>query len=702
MTGEDIFGGVVEVLSEARPKMLEKVKTKGKVSDGIRAARGEIDAAGWPRNYFIVTKREELDRIAGLIWNFGEFVFDTETSSTYAWDCKCFGLGIYVGGQAFCIPIAHQFMPNAKLSDVQEALGEVFKDPRIQRTGQKVKFDGHVVRECLGIEVGPLHCDTLLMAWVVDPTMKHGLKEMAEKYGFVEKDKGKNYTEQFGKTAWSVIDPKVAAYYLCKDVELTFKVQRHLDELLEKKPKLDHLFWKVEMPVLNISFETEARGIKVDMDYVNRTLKPQVYTEYYKAWKALEPFVAPHLGMFEPGDTVVDILESNPKLYKLAFGPLGIPLIPWVTLLPRPGNLAEVNNPSKFSKRTLAVDALTYLKHDYEFIKLLAEYRKVATVKKMFVDTLPDMVINGYIHPDINTIGTETGRMSMNSPNLQQIPSRMGALVRNMFIPEAWEVFISMDASQQEMRLLAHFSRDPALIKAFTTSSLGLYSQAAMDIFTDADWEAINTTRQEFASWPTEKRKDFKLYRMAKSLILGLGYGMGPKKYARTIGADEAEGKRLYNLYHSAYRMVKPYWKRAEGFVREHGHIVTLLGRERPIQNIDSFNKKLQGAAVREAANTPIQGSAGDQLKVCSLAVYKLIREKGWPVRIALWVHDEIIFAADKKWVQQNPEKVNTMKECLETAMPLCVPMVWGVQVEPRWGTAVDLDKLEETEVEVA
>lgn len=664
--------------------MKSSFKTTKQLAANIREAS---QALVWPDNYTIVDGGAPLKRCAAAIASEGAFTFDTETSGLAAWRDRVLGISIWASGEAFVLPVEHALIKNVPKNYIRKALGDAFADPLIKRSNHNIKFDMHFMEESLKIPCGPIDCDTLLQSLVLNPDneQSHGLKELSAMYGLTSSYKG-NYTGQFGKTAWSHIEPKLACYYAALDVDLARQLKAKQDGLLAEIPDLLSLFLEVEMPMLNLTYEMEKRGVRVDNEYVRKVLTPKVYTEWAKAMEALAPFIEPYVRIVG-AESIQKVLESPTKLEKVFFDHLGVPEVKYVTLRNGPDG--------PFTKRTLDKDAIAGLQATCEPMKLLGEYRKWATVKKMFVDTLPMQIFDSRIHPNINPIGAGTGRMSMNSPNLQQIPSRMGPLVRNMFIPEPGFVFMSADFSSQEMRILAHYTKDEGLLAFFTNpKALDPYSETAIMVSKD------DKTFDEvwFRSLSKEERKKTPMYRDFKALVLGLGFGMGHKKYARNTGKSEKEGKANYDKYHKAFPGVKRFQEAAAKFAKKAGYITTLLKRRRPLYDINNTaDRGRQAKAERAACNTPIQGSAADMVKKAALACKALIDKYKWPIRIVLLVHDEIIFEMPIAWAQSNEKAIAKLRNAMETALPLIIPMKCSAEFETRWGSSISYDDLDDT-----
>jgi DNA polymerase-1 len=271
--------------------------------------------------------------------------------------------------------------------------------------------------------------------------------------------------------------------------------------------------------------------------------------------------------------------------------------------------------------------------------------------------------------------------------------------VRNAFVPDPGNIFMSCDFSGQEMRILAHWSRDPKMVAFYQdpNQKLDIYSMTALEVFSESDFKASGTSKKEFRKMPKSERKHLKVYRDVKSLVLGLGYGLGPASYARGTGKTFKEGKADYNSYYASFPKVKEYQDSQVAFAREHGYSCTLLGRERPLPWINSSDMAgMRAAAERAAYNHPIQGTAADQVKKAAIDVSRLIKKNGWPISIRLIVHDEIIFELPVEFPKQHPEVIQAITDTMCSALPLIVPMESSATYEVRWADERELDDLDD------
>lgn len=675
MSGEGMF----DTSSYAPPAsmgMKETVKVKSNHARAIREAEAAVPTA-FPDNFHVVIQEDQLPYISRLIRKSGDFIFDFETSDTFAWHAKVYACGVYTGGHAFSIPFEHAYQPTVDRGAFARELGWAFSDPDVRRSNHNIKFDGHFAEEQLGIQVGDFYCDTMLQAWIVDAHLDfHGLKELCAYYGLG--GEGKNYSGQFGKVAWSHLPKRLANYYLCNDVVYVAKLHEYLNGRMADKPKLQRLFWDIEMPVLNIMFEMERRGMKVDEDYLLNKLTPDCYRAYAAAVEAIRPHIEPYFHLLTEQMPIQRILDSPKALATIFFDGIKVPLVKYQTL-------GWDRQTRAWTKRKLDKDAIAAMRDKYEAVRLLGEFRKINTEKKLIIDKLPSLMHDGRVHPTIKPC-ISTGRMAMGEPNLQQIPSRRGPLVRMAFVPDTEDdIFASFDYSQQEMRIMAHFSRDPGLHDIFTTSKLDMYSQMAVDVF--------GLDPSEFADEKTAK--DHPARNRTKITVLGTGYGMEAPKLGRSLGLTTKQAQQLLDDYFGRYPGINSFKQRGIAYAEKNGYIVTLLGRELKVPGIFAGKREYaRMSAERLISNMPIQGTAADMVKMGGLKCHRLIKEEGWPITIWLFVHDEIIFQMNRKWAESNPHAIDKIRHTLETALPLSVPMICKPVFETRWAEKFDMSEV--------
>ncbi len=334
-------------------------------------------------------------------------------------------------------------------------------------------------------------------------------------------------------------------------------------------------------------------------------------------------------------------------------------------------NRLSLPKPVKYGRgKTIstAVDVLESLAASHNAPRLVLEYRQLSKLKSTYVDALPALLnpATGRLHTTFVQAGTATGRLSSINPNLQNIPIRteLGREIRAAFTAAPGNVLLAADYSQIELRLLAHFSRDRLLVEAFRKGE---------DIHT-------LTASQVFGVPPLMVTADHR--RQAKVVNFGIVYGLSAFGLSQNLGIEPGEAKQFINAYFEKYSGVRAFIDNVLEETRREQKVRTLFGRVRPIPDINSKNANLRGFAERTAVNTPLQGTAADLIKIAMIRVDAAIRERGLQAKMTLQVHDELVFEAPERELE---EMRSLVREQMEKAHPLAVPLVAEIGVGPNW-----------------
>ena len=328
--------------------------------------------------------------------------------------------------------------------------------------------------------------------------------------------------------------------------------------------------------------------------------------------------------------------------------------------------------PVKYGKgKTIstAVDVLEGLAADHDAPKLVLEYRQLSKLKSTYVDALPALLNagTGRLHTTFGQTGTATGRLSSTNPNLQNIPIRteLGREIRAAFTVEPGHVMLAADYSQIELRLLAHFSKDPLLVEAYRRGD---------DIHT-------LTASQVFGVPPLMVTTDHR--RQAKVVNFGIVYGLSAFGLSQTLGIEPSEAKQFINAYFEKYKGVRTFIDQTLEEARREQKVRTLFGRVRPIPDINSKNANLRGFAERTAVNTPLQGTAADLIKLAMIRIDAGLRKRRLKSRMTLQVHDELVFEVPEIELD---EMKTLVREQMENVHPsLSVPLMVEIGVGKNW-----------------
>jgi DNA polymerase I len=334
-------------------------------------------------------------------------------------------------------------------------------------------------------------------------------------------------------------------------------------------------------------------------------------------------------------------------------------------------NKLNLPKPVKYGKgKTIstAVDVLEGLAANHEAPRLVLEYRQLTKLKSTYVDALPALLnpATGRLHTTFSQTGTATGRLSSANPNLQNIPIRteLGREIRAAFTVDPGHVLLAADYSQIELRLLAHFSKDPLLVEAYRRGD---------DIHT-------LTASQVFGVPPLMVTADHR--RQAKVVNFGIVYGLSPFGLSQNLGIDTSEAKKFIDAYFEKYRGVRKFIDATLEEARREQKVRTLFGRVRPIPDINSKNANLRGFAERTAVNTPLQGTAADLIKLAMIRIDRELQERRLKSRMTLQVHDELVFEVPENELEQMKSLVRAQMEQVHS---LSVPLLVEIGVGPNW-----------------
>jgi DNA polymerase I len=408
-----------------------------------------------------------------------------------------------------------------------------------------------------------------------------------------------------------------------------------------KQADLTKLYEEIDLPLVPVLARMEQSGVKID---ITALAKMSSELEREIAVKAKE--------ICEIAGCEFNI-GSPKQLGDVLFNRMNLP------------------KPVKYGKgRTIstAVDVLETLAEDHPIARMVLDYRQLTKLKSTYVDTLPALITpsTGRLHTTFGQTGTATGRLSSANPNLQNIPIRteLGRSIRAAFIAEPGHVLLTADYSQIELRLLAHFSRDPLLVEAYRRGD---------DIHT-------LTASQVFGVPPLMVTPDHR--RQAKVVNFGIVYGLSPFGLSQNLGIEPAEAKQFIANYFEQYKGVRAFIDKTLEEARRDLKVKTLHGRIRPIPDINSKNANQRGFAERTAVNTPLQGTAADLIKVAMIRIDAVLQERKLKSRMTLQVHDELVFEVPEK-------EVNTMqslvREQMEKVHALAVPLLIEMGVGPNW-----------------
>lgn len=525
-------------------------------------------------------------------------------------------------------------------SDAMKPLRDLLEDASVPKTLQNAKYDVLVLRS-EGVTLRGVEFDTMIASYVLDPGRRsHSLDMLALE--FLD-HKMTSYVDICGKgkseITFDQVPLDVARDYSCEDVDMTLRMRQHFEPQLDAH-ELTRLFEDVEMPLISVLADMEWNGIAID-DARFATLKErfqrereQVQLEIYK--EAGEEF---NIG-------------SNVQLREILFNRLKLPILK--------------KTPTGPSTDASVLQELADEGH--KLPSLLMEYRELAKLESTYLDTLPRQVNprDNRLHTSFNQTVASTGRLSSSDPNLQNIPIRreLGRDIRRGFVPRSGWKLLAADYSQIELRLLAHLSHDRNFVDAFKAGG-DIHRQTAAIIF-DVPLESVT---------PEMRGR-------AKTINFATIYGQGAHALSRQLGIAHAEARDFIVKYFERFEGVKRYLDSMVDFAREHGYVQTIFNRRRYIPELRERNFNMRAFGERTAANSPIQGSAADLIKIAMIKIDHLFRERRFASKMLLQVHDELVFDVA-------PDELKDVREVvthqMEHAAQLSVPLVVDVGIGDNW-----------------
>jgi DNA polymerase-1 len=600
------------------------------------------------KDYQPILSKEAFNRLTERLRSARIFSLDTETTSPIPMKARLVGLSFALqANEAFYIPCGHDYIgvpQQLPLTEVLNKLKPILENPAIKKVGQNIKYDWIVLTRH-GVKLDGVIFDTMIGSYLLNPSKRaHNLDQIA--LDFLG-HKTIPYQEVAGKgknaLAFNQVLLDKAVPYACEDADITLMAR---DVLMPQLQEIDlqHLMENVEMPLVPVLMNMEMTGTCVNIDRLHELSK-----SFAHQLEALEGSIYGLAG--EEFN-----INSSKQLGNILFNKLQLPVL------------------KKTKKKTgysTDVDVLTRLAEEHEMPALVLKHRTLSKLKSTYADALVDLVNpeTGRIHTSFNQTVTATGRLSSSDPNLQNIPIRSaeGMEIRRAFVPRKGWKLVSADYSQVELRILAHYSNDRILIKAFLD---------------DEDIHA-RTASEVFQVSPSDITAE--LRRQAKAINFGIIYGMSAFGLSKQLDIGQKMAQTYIDHYFARYKGVKAFIDETLAAANQSKRTSTLLGRIRLLPDIDSRNRVVRQAAERTAINTPIQGSAADLIKLAMINVAGAIREKKLESAMLLSVHDELVFEVP-------PNELDTLqtlvKEIMEGVWELKVPLKVNLAVGDNWAEA--------------
>ncbi|MBS6152180.1 MAG: DNA polymerase I [Campylobacter gracilis] len=578
-----------------------------------------------------ITDAAELARLCEGIGADTLVSFDTETTSIDSKSAKIVGFSFAFNEErAYYVPLAHSYLgAPAQISSyaAKAAIEALFRGYVV---GQNLKYDFEIVKNNFNIEPPACFADTMVLAWLLDPANAVGMDSISPRYLGYE-------TVHFGDVVkkgetFASVELDAATIYASEDAWVTLRLYFKLKQLLE--PALFKLAQELEFPFVRVLWQMQRCGIKIDVEMIKRLIERNE-----RSLRALTDEIYELCGeQFN--------INSPAQLGAVLFERLGLP--------------AAKRTKTGYSTDESVLKDLTAL---HPAVGKILDYRELFKLQSTYCEPLLQLALadpQNRVRSNFLQTGTATGRLASKNPNLQNIPARgtFAKDVRDCFLADEGYSLISLDYSQIELRLLAHFSRDPALLAAFRADE-DIHARTAISIFGDAQ--------------PAHRT-------IAKSINFGLIYGMGAGKLSDSLGIARAEAKGYIERYFAAFCTIKEFLQSIKSDAKADGYVSTLFGRRRYFDFANARNNMVYASYEREAVNTKFQGSAADIIKKAMVEISPLLNDEA---RLILQIHDELIFEVRDDLAQSFGARA---QEIMQSAASLNVPLKTSLNIAKRWG----------------
>lgn len=577
--------------------------------------------------------------LANNLMNQKVVCFDTETTSLNEMEAELVGMSFsYKKGLAYYIPFSEN---REEVLETLEIFKPFFEKEDILKIAHNLKYDYKVLRQ-YGVEFKGNLFDTMIAHYLLNPDGRHGMDYLAEMYLNYKPVSIETIIGKKGKNQGNFRDAdlKTQTDYAAEDADITFQLYEIFAPQL-KKENLEDLFYKVEMPLMEVLAKMELEGVSLDEKWLAQESK-DLENDLAELEKKIFELSGEEFNMNSPrqlGEILFDKMQLDPKAKK-----------------------------TKTGQYATGEDVLQKLSSKHEIIQHILEYRMYQKLKSTYVDALPTQIDkdDNRVHTNFSQTTAATGRLASVNPNLQNIPIRTvrGQQIRGAFVADEGKKIIAADYSQIELRLIAEISDETNMIQAFQNGE-DIHASTASKLFNVPLSEVTKTQRSQ-----------------AKTVNFGIIYGQGAFGLAEQTGLSRTEAKQMIDAYFATYPKLKEWMAEQVHKARQLGYVETILGRKRHLKDINSNNFVVKGHAERNAVNAPIQGSAADIIKIAMINIDQKLEEEKLETKMLLQVHDELVFEAP---VSEIETATNLIKSEMESAVETKVPLLVEVGIGDNW-----------------
>ncbi|MEN8385755.1 MULTISPECIES: DNA polymerase I [Acinetobacter] len=618
--------------------------TANEIETEDQATQSSVDDQLGAATYHTILDQAHWDALLQRLQTAQRFAFDTETTSLDYRVAEIVGFSIaFDAKDAYYVPLAHDYEGAPQQLNRDQVLAQIkpiLENNAVDKIGHHLKYDAHVL-ENHGIHLQGWYFDTMLASYVLNSVAtRHGMDDVARLYlshltTSYEQIAGKGVKQK----TFNQIEIETAAHYAAEDAHVTYRLYEVLSAKLQKHPELVNILHNIEMPVARVLTSMEENGIQLDLKFLD-----QLGVDFSQTMQDLENQIVELAGE--------NFNVSSPKqVGEILFDKLGLK-----------GGKKTATGQYSTSESVLE-------KIEHPISSLILDYRGLSKLKSTYTDGLLKQANNDThrVHTSYHQALTATGRLSSTDPNLQNIPIRteIGRQIRKAFVAPEGRVLLAADYSQIELRLMAHFSQDDALLDAFNHGQ---------DVHRRTAAEVLGIALEDVTS---DQR------RQAKAVNFGLLYGMSEFGLIRQLGFTREESQNYIKQYFQRYPGIYEYMQRTRQVALEQGFVETILGRRLYTPDIAARNMMVRKAAERAAINAPLQGSAADIIKMAMIEVDKMLPQA--QAKMLLQVHDELVFEVDADAADGLAPK---LAEVMQSVVEISVPLVVEVGKGNNWDEA--------------
>ena len=610
------------------------------LQEEVNSASGRQNLASTSHHYQVLAPGLSLDLFMSALLKQDKVALHLLTDHEDSMTTSLVAIGFsYQAHSGYVLPLPQD--KNAAKT-LLESFYPFFNNQHIEKVGQNLKASIKILSRYAVQLKGPLF-DTMLAHYLINPDMRHDPVVLAENYLNYRPINPIDLLGRGGKNQKSYWDLKPEDVTNCaaEMADITIQLRHHfLDELSQAETL--KLYQDIEIPLLRVLADMELEGINLNVPYLSG-LSKTLETDIIRLQESIYAQAGSEFNI------------ASPKQ-------LGEVLFEQMKLVDKPKK-------TKTGQYSTAEDVLSFLAHDHKIIRDILEYRGLTKLKSTYVDALPNVVNQetGRVHTDYMQTVAATGRLSSNNPNLQNIPIRTerGRAVRKAFTPRDQDhLLMAADYSQIELRIIAALSDESTMIDAFKRGE-DIHAATAAQVFGVPLEEVTREQRSH-----------------AKTVNFGIIYGVSAFGLSNQTDLSRSESKELIETYYATYPKLKAYIGTQVNFARNHGYVQTISGRRRYLNDINSRNAVVRGAAERNAVNAPIQGSAADIIKIAMIRIHQALEAGNFKSKMLLQVHDELVFDVYRPELEALTQMV---RQQMQEAYTLEVPLVVDVGQGANW-----------------